>query len=68
MQEQPLLAFSDIAEVREVRVTDCNRRLEEGWVLLGVHPITTVGDMAPEGSGSQQEGMRSEVEASERHP
>ena len=36
----------DIAEVRVVTgVTACNQLLAEGWVLLGVYPLTTVADM-----------------------
>ena len=39
--------YADISEVRmETRVAACNQLLAEGWVLLGVYPLTTLGEMA----------------------
>jgi hypothetical protein len=36
----------DIAEVRAVTgATTCNQLLADGWVLLGVYPLTTVAEM-----------------------
>jgi hypothetical protein len=55
------MVFADIGEVRmEIRAAECNKLLAEGWVLLGVYPLTRLGDMT-EGSGEQkkqQEGQR----------
>jgi hypothetical protein len=31
-----------------------NQLLAEGWVLLGVYPLTTVGEMAPKESDGEQ--------------
>jgi hypothetical protein len=37
--------YADITEVRqETRVAECKKLLENGWVLLGVYPLTTVGE------------------------
>jgi hypothetical protein len=37
--------YADIAEVRmETRAADCKKLLADGWVLLGVYPLTTVGE------------------------
>jgi hypothetical protein len=34
------------AEVRtETRAAACNQLLAEGWVLLGIYPLTTLGEM-----------------------
>jgi hypothetical protein len=52
MREMTL--YADIGEVRmETRATACNQLLAEGWVLLGIYPLTTVGEMA-QGGGEQQ--------------
>jgi hypothetical protein len=63
--EQPQgMVSADIGEVRmETRTAECNRLLAQGWVLLGVYPLTTLGDMTEGGSGKaggnkQQEGQR----------
>jgi hypothetical protein len=38
--------YADIAEVRTVTAAArCNQLLAEGWVLLGVYPLTMVGEM-----------------------
>jgi hypothetical protein len=43
----------------ESRAAECNRLLKEGWVLLGVYPLTTLGDMTEKGAeNKQQEGQR----------
>jgi hypothetical protein len=47
--QQPQLGevtiYADIAEVRmETRAADCKKLLADGWVLLGVYPLTTVGE------------------------
>jgi hypothetical protein len=48
MQQPPIgevTIYADIAEVRmETRVASCNQLIAAGWVLLGVYPLTTVGE------------------------
>jgi hypothetical protein len=34
--------------------TACNQLLAEGWVLLGIYPLTTVAEMIPRNAGEQQ--------------
>jgi hypothetical protein len=50
MQQPPareVTLYGDIGEVRmETRAAACNQLLTEGWVLLGVYPLTTLGEMA----------------------
>jgi hypothetical protein len=49
MQQPQLTTYADIAEVRRVTgVAACNQLLADGWVLLGVYPLTTVADMTPQ--------------------
>ena len=46
MQQPHLTTYADIAEVRTVAgAAACNQLLADGWVLLGVYPLTTVADM-----------------------
>jgi len=46
MQQPHLTTYAEIAEVRTVTgAAACNQLLSEGWVLLGVYPLTTVADM-----------------------
>jgi hypothetical protein len=47
MELPQVMVYADIGEVRmESRAAECNRLLKEGWVLLGVYPLTTlIGDM-----------------------
>jgi hypothetical protein len=56
MQQPQLTTYAEIAEVRAVTgAAACNQLLAEGWVLLGVYPITTVAEMTPrEADGEQQ--------------
>jgi hypothetical protein len=61
MEQPQAIIYADIGEVRmETRAAECNRLLKEGWVLLGVYPLTTVGEMAERGGNGnkQQEGQR----------
>jgi hypothetical protein len=64
MELPQVMVYADIGEVRmESRHSECNKLLREGWVLLGVYPLTTLGDMTEGGSGKaggnkQQEGQR----------
>ena len=46
MQQPRGIGYADIAEVRTVTgAAACNQLLAEGWVLLGVYPLTTVAEM-----------------------
>ena len=46
MQQPHLTTYAEIAEVRTVTgAAACNQLLSDGWVLLGVYPLTTVADM-----------------------
>ena len=38
----------------EARVAECNRLLAEGWVLLGVYPLTTVAEMTAREANEEQ--------------
>jgi hypothetical protein len=64
MEQPQVMMYGDIGEVRmESRAAECNRLLKEGWVLLGVYPLTTLGDMTASDAGGakgtkQQEGQR----------
>jgi hypothetical protein len=49
MQQPHVTVYADIGEVRmETRAATCNQLLADGWVLLGVYPLTAVGEMAPQ--------------------
>ena len=40
-----VMIYADIIEVRqETRIAECKKLLENGWVLLGVYPLTTAGE------------------------
>jgi hypothetical protein len=55
MQQPVLTNYADITEVRTLTgAATCNQLLADGWVLLGVYPLTTVGKMAPRGSDGEQ--------------
>jgi hypothetical protein len=61
MELPQVIVYADIGEVRmESRVSECNKLLREGWVLLGVYPLTTLADMTENGAkgNKQQEGQR----------
>jgi hypothetical protein len=62
MQQPPIgevTIYADIVEVRtETRAAACNQLLAEGWVLLGIYSLTTVGEMAPRESGGDQEKQK----------
>ena len=56
MQQPHLTTYADIGEVRRVTgAAACNQLLAEGWVLLGIYPLTTVAEMTEGGSGNGQE-------------
>jgi hypothetical protein len=44
-QLEEVSVYADITEVRqETRIAECKKLLADGWVLLGVYPLTTVGE------------------------
>jgi hypothetical protein len=61
MQQPHQTTYADIAEVRTVtNATTCNQMLAEGWVLLGVVPVTTVGEMGARQPGNGEQDKRIE--------
>jgi hypothetical protein len=66
--EQPQgTGYADIIEVRTVPgAAACNQLLAAGWVLLGVYPLTTVGEMTQGGTGGEQE-MRKQPQDTQRY-
>jgi hypothetical protein len=58
--------YADIGEVRmETRAALCNQLLADGWVLLGVYPLTTLGEMT-EGK-PREEGKRQQPQDTQRY-
>jgi hypothetical protein len=61
MQQQNMTTSPDVAEVRTVTtVAACNQLLGEGWVLLGVLPLTTVAEMGARQPDAEKESARIE--------
>jgi hypothetical protein len=61
MQQQQGIGYADIVEVRTVTgAAACNQLLSEGWVLLGVFPVTRIGEMGEGKTGNGQEAKRIE--------
>jgi hypothetical protein len=59
MQQSPVTTYADIGEVRAVTsAAACNQLLAEGWVLLGVYPLTTVAEMTSGGEQQKQDIQR----------
>jgi hypothetical protein len=59
MQQPHLTTYADIAEVRTVTGAGaCNQLLSEGWVLLGIYPLTTVADMTQAGEEKTEDTQR----------
>jgi hypothetical protein len=55
MQQPHMTGYADIVEVRTVTgAAACNQLLADGWVLLGIYPLTTVAEMTPRDPGEQQ--------------
>jgi hypothetical protein len=55
MQQSHLTTYADIAEVRTMTgAAACNQLLADGWMLLGVYPLTTVAEMTPAGTDGEQ--------------
>jgi hypothetical protein len=56
MQQPHRIGYADIAEVRTVTgAAACNQLLTDGWVLLGIYPITAVAEMTSGGPDGQQQ-------------
>jgi hypothetical protein len=63
MRQQRLATYTDIAEVRTVTgAATCNQLLSEGWVLLGVYPLTTVAEMTEGAAGDGQEQKKQDTQ------
>ena len=61
MQQPHLTTYADIGEVRTVTgAAACNQLLADGWVLLGVYPLTTVAEMGAGQPGNGEERKRIE--------
>jgi hypothetical protein len=59
MQQPQLTTYDDITEVRTMTgAAACNQLLADGWVLLGVYPVTTVGEMVPRESDGEEEKQK----------
>ena len=55
MQQLQQTTYADISEVRTVTgAAACNQLLTDGWVLLGVYPLTTVAEMTPREADEEQ--------------
>jgi hypothetical protein len=56
MQQPQVMTYADIAEVRTtIGTATCNQLLAEGWVLLGVYPVTSVAEMTPQDTDGEQQ-------------
>jgi hypothetical protein len=56
MQQSPMTTYADIAEVRTVSgAAACNQLLADGWILLGVYPLTTVQEMEQQPVNGEQQ-------------
>jgi hypothetical protein len=65
MQQPQVTTYIDIAEVRTVTgAAACNHFLADGWVLLGVLPLTTVAEM---GAGQPKEEKEKRIEDTQRY-
>jgi hypothetical protein len=66
MQQPHLTTYAEIVEVRTVTgAAACNQLFADGWVLLGVYPLTTVAEM---GAGQPSDGhQRKRVEDTQRY-
>jgi hypothetical protein len=61
LQAREVTLYADIGEVRmETRAAACNQLLAEGWVLLGVYPLTTLGEMAEGRSRGEEQQKQSQ--------
>ena len=55
MQQSQVTTYADIGEVRTVTGAGaCNQLLADGWMLLGVYPMTTVAEMEQQSAEEQR--------------
>jgi hypothetical protein len=61
--------FPDTADIAEVRTmtaaASCNQLLADGWVLLGVFPVTRIGEMT-EGQPNDEQ-RRKQLQDTQRY-
>jgi hypothetical protein len=64
MQQTQQITYADIAEVRTVTgAGTCNQLLADGWVLLGIYPLTTVAEMTPsEATEKEEQRKRQDIQ------
>jgi hypothetical protein len=68
MQQPQVTTDADITEVRTLTgAAACNQLLAAGWVLLGIYPVTTVGEMAPRESDGEQEEQQKQPQDTQRY-
>jgi hypothetical protein len=59
MQQPQAVTYADITEVQTVTgAATCNQLLADGWVLLGIYPLTRVADMAQAEEQKKQDTQR----------
>jgi hypothetical protein len=59
MEQPQLTTYADITEVRTMTgAAACNQLLAEGWVLLGIYPLTRVAEMTQEEEQKKQDTQR----------
>jgi hypothetical protein len=65
MQQSQLTTYAEIGEVRTVTgAASCNQLLAEGWVPLGVFPVTRIGEMT---EGQPNDGQqRKQIQDTQR--
>jgi hypothetical protein len=55
MEQSQVTGYADFTEVRmETRAAACNQLLADGWILLGIYPLTMVADMTPREASEEQ--------------
>jgi hypothetical protein len=63
MQQPQLTTYADIIEVRTVSgAATCNQLLSEGWVLLGIYPLTRVAEMTEGAAANGQEQKKQDTQ------
>jgi hypothetical protein len=68
MQQPQLTTYADFTEVQTLTgAATCNQLLADGWVLLGVYPMTAVGEMAPRGAEGKQEEQQKQPQDTQRY-
>jgi hypothetical protein len=66
MQQLHVTAYADIAEVQTVTTAAaCNQLLADGWMFLGVLPLTTVAEMRARQPKEEKESKR--IEGTQRY-